>query len=244
MGKHMTRLQDSGLRRLPLAVIVVAALLGALFLREHLSFAALAEHRETLTDFRDAHYAWAALGFVLAYVAVVAFSLPGGTLATLTGGFLFGLFPGALFNVVGATVGAVALFLAVRAGLGDQMAARIDAREGRVRRLKTALEDNAFSALLTVRLIPAVPFFLANLVPALIGMRLAPYVSATFLGIIPGGVIMTWVGAGLGDVLERGDTPDTSILLQWNVLGPLLALSVLVALPFAIQLVRTRPWAG
>ena len=78
-------------------------MVGAFTLRDHLSFAALAENRERLLAFRDAHYLWAVLGFIAAYVVIVAFSLPGATIATLTGGFLFGVFPGALFNVGAAT---------------------------------------------------------------------------------------------------------------------------------------------
>ncbi|WP_114966455.1 TVP38/TMEM64 family protein [Alkalilacustris brevis] len=241
MSESMTGFRAGVLRRLPLAIIIVVAIFGALFLRDQVGFEALAAHREALAAFRDAHYAWAALAFVAAYVAVVAFSLPGGTVASLTGGFLFGLFPGVLFNVTGATLGAVALFLAVRAGFGDQLAARIDASKGRARRLKAALEENAFSTLLTVRLIPAVPFFVANLLPALVGMRLAPYAAATFLGIIPAGLVYTWVGAGLGEVIERGETPDLGIMFEWPILGPLLGLAALAALPLVVRALRRRP---
>lgn len=227
-------------RLLPLLLIVIAAALGAVLLGDRLSFAALAENRDALTAFRDAHYATTAAAFMLAYVAIVAFSLPGATVATLTGGFLFGVFPGALFNVTAATLGAIAIFLAVRWGLGDRLAARMDASDGRARRLRVALQENAFSALLTVRLIPAVPFFIANLLPALVGMRLAPFAAATFIGIIPGGVVYTWVGAGLGEVFARGETPDLGIIFEPHVLGPLLGLAALSALPLVIKLLRRR----
>jgi hypothetical protein len=98
------------LRRLPILLILAAALLGAVALRDELSFETLARHREELLAFRDAHYLWAVLAFLAAYVAIVALSLPGGTVATLTGGFLFGLFPGVLYNVLGAGTGAVLSF--------------------------------------------------------------------------------------------------------------------------------------
>jgi len=104
--------------RLPLIAVVAVAAIGAFALRDYLSFESLRDNREALLAFRDDNYALTALAFVLAYIAIVAFSLPGATPATLTGGFLFGLFPGALFNVVGATIGAVLIFLAVRTGLG------------------------------------------------------------------------------------------------------------------------------
>jgi len=226
-------------RRLPIVVIAVAAVIGAVLLRDVLTWEALREHRAALEAFRDANYALAAAIFVLAYVALVAFSLPGATAATLTGGFLFGVFPGALFNIGAATVGATLIFLAARAGFGDRLAARMDAGEGRVREISARLRENAFSVLLSIRLVPAVPFFVANLLPALVGMRTAPYVAATALGIIPGGVVLTWVGAGLGEVFARGESPDLGLLFEPFVIGPVLALAVLSLLPVAVRL-----WTG
>jgi hypothetical protein len=117
-------------RRLPILIIGAAALIGALTLRDHLSFDALAQHRETLLALRDAHYLASVVIFILAYAAMVALSLPGATVATLTGGFLFGLFPGVLFNVVAATTGAIGVFLAARLGFGAELAARIEAGGG------------------------------------------------------------------------------------------------------------------
>ena len=89
----------SGLmRKLPFLVILGVAATGAFLLRDQISFAALAENRESLLAFRDANYALAVLAFIAAYTAIVSFSLPGATIATLTGGFLFGTFPGVLFK--------------------------------------------------------------------------------------------------------------------------------------------------
>ena len=74
---------------------------GAVTLRDYLSFETLAANREALEAFRDANYLLTAGVFILAYVLIVGFSLPGATIATLTGGFLFGVFPGALFPYQG-----------------------------------------------------------------------------------------------------------------------------------------------
>lgn len=228
----------SALRHLPLAVIVGAALLGAFAFRDVLTFDALAQHRETLIGWRDAHYLWASLGFVAAYALIVALSLPGATIATLAGGFLFGLFPGALYNVAAATLGAVAVFLAARAGLGADISARIAAGEGAVARLQAGLRANQWSVLLMMRLVPVVPFFVANLIPAFAGIRLWPFALTTFFGIIPGGLVFTSVGAGLGDVFARGETPDLGIIFRAPVLGPLLGLAALSALPMVIKAFR------
>lgn len=225
-------------RKLPFLAILAAAAGGAFFLKDHLSFAALAEHREALLAFRDANYVTAAVAFCAAYVLIVALSLPGATVATLTGGFLFGVFPGALFNVTAATVGATVIFLAARSGFGAGVAARIEAGGGAAARLQAGLQQNEWSVLFLMRLVPAVPFFLANLIPAFVGVRLSRFVVTTFLGIIPGGVVFTSVGAGLGEVFARGETPDLGIIFAPHVLGPILGLAALSALPMVLRLVR------
>lgn len=225
-------------RRLPMLVILAVAVIGAWVLADRLSFEALAAHRDALIAFRDAHYLVSVLVFVAAYVAIVAFSLPGALVATLTGGFLFGLFPGVLYNVVGATVGAVAIFLAARAGVGADVAARVEAGGGAAARLQAALRDNEWSVLLLMRLVPAVPFFLANLIPAFVGVRLDRFAITTFLGIIPGALVFTSVGSGLGEVFARGGVPDLSIFFTPQVLGPILGLAALSALPIVLKLFR------
>lgn len=226
------------LRALPFILLLGVAAVGAFTLRDHLGFEALARHRQTLEALRDAHYTLTALGFMLAYAAIVAFSLPGATVATLTGGFLFGVFPGVVFNVTGATTGAVAVFLAARMGLGEALSHRIAKAGGGASRLQAALQQNAWSALLVMRLVPAVPFFLANLIPAFAGIRLLPFAVTTFLGIIPGGLVFTSVGAGLGEVFAAGGTPDLGVVFKAPVLLPLLGLAALSALPIIIRLLR------
>lgn len=227
-------------RKLPLIAILVVAAVGAFTLRDYLSFEALAENREVLIGFRDANYVLTVAAFVLAYVVIVAFSLPGATIATLTGGFLFATFPGALFNITGATIGATIIFLAARWGLGEKLSAKMDGSDGAVKKIKTAIDENQWEALFLIRLVPAVPFFVANLVPALVGVPVVRFVVSTFLGIIPGAVVYTSVGAGLGEVFARGETPNLGIIFEPHILLPILGLCVLAALPILIKAVRGK----
>lgn len=218
-------------RAAPLLAVVVIAVFGAIFLREHLSFETLRANREALLAFRDAHLLATVALFMMAYVAIVAFSLPGAAIASLTGGFLFGLFPGALFNIGAATLGALVIFVIVRVGLGEGLKARIDASDGTVRRLSGGIRRNEVPVLLSMRLVPVLPFFVANLVAAVLGVALWRFAWTTFVGIIPGGVIYTWVGAGLGEVFARGETPNLGIIFEPHILGPLLGLAALALLP-------------
>ena len=227
-------------QKLPFLLILAVAGLGTFFLRDQISFERLAANRETLLAFRDANYLTAALAFVAAYALLVAFSLPGALIATLTGGFLFGIFPGALFNVTAATLGAIAIFLAAKTGFGARFSARIDGKGGAVAKLQARLRENEWSVLFLMRLVPVVPFFLANLIPAFVGTKLSRFAISTFLGIIPGAGVYTSVGAGLGAVFARGETPDLSVLFAPHILGPILGLALLSALPIILKHYRKK----
>ncbi len=226
------------LRRLPILVILTTAVIGAVALCDELSFESLSRNRETLLAFRDAHYLWAVLAFVAAYVAIVALSLPGATLASLTGGFLFGLFPGVLYVVLAAGTGAVLVFLAARAGFGEAVMRRLETAGDRIARLQAGLRENEWSVLLLMRFLPLVPFFIANLLPALVGTSLWRFAVTTYIGIIPGALILTSVGSGLGEVFARGAAPDLGIIFTPPVLLPLLGLATLVALPMIVRVAR------
>lgn len=229
------RAQDRLRRLIPLLVIVIVACGGFFLLRDLFSFETLRDNREALIAWRDRNHALAAAVFVAVYALVVAFSLPGGAIMTLTGGFLFGIFPGALYCVVGATLGAVAIFSAAKTGLGDMLEERIAGRDGLMSRIRAGLKANEVSYLLLMRLVPAVPFFLANLAPAFLGVGLRNFALTTFFGIMPGAVVYASVGAGLGEVFSRGGVPDLGIIFEPHVLGPLLGICALAALPIVIR---------
>ena len=233
--------RSTPLRLLPLLAIAIAALAGLIWLRPYLSFDALAAHREALETFVAGNYAVAVAVFLAVYVGIVALSLPGATIATLAGGFLFGLFPGVIYNAGAATLGAVLIFLAARMGLGERLSARIDASSGRINRLKRGLDRDQWSVLFLMRLVPVVPFFVANVIPGLLAVPLHRYVVTTALGILPGAVVYTSVGAGLGEVFDAGERPDFGVIFEPHILLPLLGLSLLAALPILLRPFRKTP---
>lgn len=227
-------------KRLPIIVIGIVAMLGAYFLRDYLTFDALANNREALIGFRDANYLLTVLVFIAIYTVVVAFSLPGATIMTLAGGFMFATFPGFLFNVVAATLGATGIFLAARWGFGKQLGAKLEGSEGIVKKIKDGIDENQWSMLFLIRLVPAVPFFLANLIPSFLEVPLRRFVISTFFGIIPGSVVYTSVGAGLGEVFAAGETPNLGIIFESHILFPIIGLCVLAVLPIAIKALRGK----
>ncbi|MAB86998.1 MAG: hypothetical protein CML51_06850 [Rhodobacteraceae bacterium] len=220
-----------------LLVFVVSA---SCFLQGYLSFDNLREHRAILTEFRDANYLVAVVLFILVYTLFVAFSVPGGLLLSLTGGFLFATFPGVFYNMVGATLGASAIFLAARWGFGANLAATLQNSEGLVKKIKDGVDENQWSMLFLIRLVPGVPFFLANLVPSFLDVPLRRFVISTFLGIFPGALVFTSIGAGLGDIFERGQTPHLAVVWEAQIILPILGLCVLSALPVLLKLLRGK----
>ena len=232
--------KSSVLRHAPLVVILIAAVIGFFTLRDYLTFETLRENREALLAFRDANYLGIVAVFIAIYFVIVAFSLPGAAVASVTGGFLFGLGLGTTFNVFAASLGAFAIFLAARWGLGKTLAAKMEASDGALKKLKEGLRENEISVLFLLRLVPAVPFFVANLLPALVGVKFRNFAFTTVLGIIPGAIVFTWMGVGLGEVFDRGESPDLSLLWEPQVIGPILGLCVLAALPIVVKAVRGR----
>jgi uncharacterized membrane protein YdjX (TVP38/TMEM64 family) len=243
MKRDMTQQPEakSGFTRyLPLIAILVVALVGAFTLKDYLSFDALRDNREALIAFRDSNYLIAVIGFIAIYTAIVGFSLPGATIATLTGGFLFGTAFGTVFNVTGATLGATLIFLAARYGFGEKLGAKLEGSQGSVKKIKDGIDENQWSMLFIIRLVPAVPFFIANLIPAFLDVPLHRYVISTFFGIMPGAFVYTSVGAGLGEVFAKGETPNLGIIFEPHILLPILGLSVLVLLPIIVKAVTGK----
>jgi len=188
----------------------------------------LVAHREVWMASVAAHPRLAPFEFLGVYAAAVALSLPVGMWLSLLGGMLFGMGMGAVFTVLGAWVGAILLFLLARGLLAPFFAAKFGRQ---IARLRPGLEKDGFFYLLALRLMPVFPFWLVNLAPALIGMRLAPYAVATWLGMIPVSLVLSAVGSGLGASLASGAPPNAGMLLRPEILLPLLALAVLALLP-------------
>ncbi len=229
------------LRFLPFAVLLAAGTGVWIAFGDSLSLDALRANRAALLAWCVANPVAAAAAYVACYTLVVTLSLPGSLIMTLAGGFLFGPVLATPLAVIGATLGATLLFVAAKSGIGDALHARVMAQAGgagMLVRLERGVRENAFSVLLLMRLMPAIPFFVANLAPAFLGVRLRTYVLTTFLGIIPATAVYASVGAGLGEVFDRGATPDLSLFAEPAILLPLLGLALLAALPLLLRLGR------
>lgn len=226
------------LRFAPLIVLVCGTIaFFAMGYHRYISFEQLREHHGALAAWIAARGIWAPVLFALAYAVLTAFSIPGGAVATIVGGFFFGLVTGSIAVVIGATIGSTLVFLAAKSALGDFLRRK---SEGWLKKMKDGFQEDAFSYLLVLRLIPLFPFWLVNLVPAFLGVELRTFVIATFLGIIPGSVVYVSLGNGIGALLKTGGTPDFGIIFEPAILLPLIGMAILALSPVIYKKFKRR----
>jgi uncharacterized membrane protein YdjX (TVP38/TMEM64 family) len=238
----------------PLAVVVLLlALVVAMGWHRELSLEALVKRRAAIDAFIEAHFLAALAAFLAVYVTAVALSVPGAVFLTVSGGILFGWLVGALVAVVGATAGATVIFLIARSALCDYVARKAGPR---LAKLSEGFRADAFSYLLFLRLVPVFPFWLVNLAPALVGVRLRTFVLATALGIIPATFAFAFVGSGLDSAIAAQEAAyraclaagrpdcrldfDLTAAMTPQLLAAMAALAVLALAPTVIRRWRSR----
>lgn len=224
------------LRKIIIFLLLIIAVFGLIFFSEWISFESLKENRAKIAEFRDKNFTLSIISFWIFYVTLVVFSLPGAAVASVSGGYLFGLGGGLIINITAASTGATLLFLLVRYGVKSFNYNKSNTFNSNfVFRIKNALTINQVSIMLILRLVPVVPFFLANILPALVGVRLFNFIWTTIIGIIPGGIVFTWIGVGVGEVFDRNEYPNLELLFSPVILGPILGLVALLMLPMIMR---------
>ncbi len=158
------------------------------------------EHAALVNTFQHTH--WGAALFIVAHVAATMLGLPG-TLLVVVGGSVFGLLWGTVWSVVGATLGAIAAFYVARYLLRDWIEARF-AKSGLLQRLNCTIDRNSVTCVLVTRLAPISPFSVVNFLFGLTQISLQPYALGTFVGIVPGTLLYTWLGLAGKEALTGG----------------------------------------
>lgn len=200
----------------------------------HLSPSALGENAVYLDTLVKENFWLVLLAFIAIYIAATVFMVPASAL-TIGGGFLFGLGVGAPATVVGATIGACILFTAAKTSLGETLKGIAGPFLGK---MEAGFNENALSYLFTLRLIPVFPFAVSNIAPAILGAKFRDYFISTALGIIPGTIAYTWIGAGLRgtllDAAAAGESVDVGAVVgaaASNLIPAFFALAFVALIP-------------
>jgi uncharacterized membrane protein YdjX (TVP38/TMEM64 family) len=238
----------------PALVVALMAIGYAFGVHRYFTLASISENRAGLEAFTNANLLLSLLLYSLTYIVAVALSFPGASVLTILGGLLFGWLLGGVTTVLSATLGAVAIFQIARTSFGATLAKRAGPF---LSKLKQGFETDAFNYLLFLRLVPAFPFWLVNIAPALSNVSLRIFATATLIGIVPGTFAFTFIGAGLGSVLDAqvaehaacvlakgADMCSTSLslssLVTNEMIAAFVALGVVALIPVALRKFKGR----
>lgn len=200
---------------------------------EYINLDSLRDNQDMLKAFVAENLLVSLLGFLVLYAVLVAISVPGASFLSIFGGFLFGILPGTIAVVIGATIGATTLFMAARSAFGTGLAAKAGPF---MQKFEKGLKENELSYLFILRLVPLFPFFIVNIVPALFDVKIRNYIFSTLFGIIPGALVYVSVGNGIGDALRAGeDVPLSGLMFRPAVIWPIIGLILLSSIPIVYK---------
>lgn len=208
-----------------LLLLLIALAVASFFvldLGDHLTLANLKARQAGLAAYVEANPLAAIAAFFGLYVAVTALSLPGAAILTLAAGAIFGLWQGTLIASFASTVGASLAFLSSRYLLRDWVKARFGERIDAIDR---GIERDGAFYLLTLRLIPAFPFFLVNLAMGVTAMRLGTFALVSQAGMLLGTIVYVNAGTQLAGIESMSDIFSPALIGSFVLLGlfPLLA---------------------
>tara|TARA_A100001011_G_scaffold253291_1_gene261578 strand:+ start:2408 stop:3103 length:696 start_codon:yes stop_codon:yes gene_type:complete len=186
-------------------------------------------HTEVL-DFIENKFVLSLILFTLIYVISIAISLPIGSLLTFIGGYIFGAYYGFFSVIIGATVGALILFVIIKAGILRTIGS-IHQKSELINKIKFGIDKNIWSYLFFIRFFPIFPFWFVNIAPAILGVRLLPYTVTTFFGIMPGSLSIILIGTGVEDIVNKKGDFIWNFSDQKFLLFGLLLLSLISTLP-------------
>ena len=201
---------------LVLLVLSGVALFFALGLHHHLTLGELKARRNELVGSYEGRPLLFAVLFFVFYVVATAFSFPGAAVLTMASGAIFGFWLGVLIDSFASTIGASLAFLSSRYLLRDWVRAKFGRR---VEAIDRGVRRDGNFYLLTLRLVPAFPYFLVNIAMGLTAMRLLPYYFISQIGMLPGTMVYVNAGRHLGAIEHVRD------VLSLPVVGSLLLLA-------------------
>ena len=240
-------------RAMPLVLVAALLFIGWFNnLHELFSLSSLIQNRTYLGQIVSDNYVFAIFAYVALYILLVGISFPGASFVTIAGGLFFGGFAGGLLTVIGATLGAVVIFLIARSSFGDVLEKKAGPF---ISKMLDGFKEDQFLYLLSLRFTPIFPFWVVNIVPALLNVKVLPYAAATFLGIIPGTFAYAYIGSGLDSIIDAQQQAnpgcaadgsckiDLSALVTGELLFAMAALGVVSLAPVIIKKLRPKKTA-
>ncbi len=216
-----------------LAAVAAVAAFGVWQFGDKLSLDYLATQESTLKQYQQDHPVLIYGLAFLAYVAVTGLSLPGAAVLTLAYGWFFGLIAGLILVSFASTSGATVAFLLSRFLFRDSIQSRFG---DRLEKFNQALEREGPFFLFTLRLIPAVPFFVINVVMGLTPIRTTTFWWVSQIGMLAGTAVFVYAGSSVPTLAELAENGASGILTPKIIA----AFVVLGLFPLAVRWLMAR----
>ena len=194
----------------------------------------ITQYHTELLDFIENKFFSYLILFTIIYVISIAISLPIGSFLTFIGGYIFGAYYGFFSVIIGATVGALILFMIIKVGILRTIGS-IHQKSELINKIKFGIDKNIWSYLFFIRFFPIFPFWFVNIAPAILGVRLLPYTVTTFFGIMPGSLSIILIGSGVEDIVNKKVDFTWSFSDQKFFFIGLLILSLISTLPIFLK---------
>lgn len=228
----MVRMKDN---KKILALIITLVIGFLLFkytdINDWITFEKLQENKNLLKEYVNNNYLYSILLYNLLYIGVVTFAIPGATVLTISGGFLFGTLPTVIYANISATIGATLCFLVSRYLMGSWIQNKY---EDKVIKFNDEMEKNGKNYLLSIHLMPIFPFFLINLISGITKIPTKTFMWTTTVGILPASFVFSFAGNNLGSIQSVED------ILSGNILLALMTLGLFAILPTIIQKLNNK----
>ena len=219
-------------------LITFSAAIAALWLLDidaQLNMDAFRTHHSSLATWVEAKHTTAAIAYVAFYVALVLFLIPGPFFATLAGGVLFGPIGGTFLTVLGATGGAVLVFIITKTVAGTFMEKWVGKR---AQPLVAGFKRDELNYMFVLRLIPLFPFSFITVSAAIFGVTFRNFFLATVFGIVPSAYIITLAGASLADFINTAGDLSLSNVFTPQAIAALTGLVFLVTIPMLYRWIK------
>ena len=211
---------------LPLTFILAISLFYFFDFQELFTFEKVFQNYVKFKEYSNKNIIYSYGIFSISYILVVSFSIPIASTLTILGGMLFGW--NAFFIIVfSATIGSIIVFIAAKT-IANHFFKKITFSF--FHKLESGFKKNDLLYLISLRLIPIIPFWVVNVIPALFNMKIYSYTLGTFLGIIPGTFVYVWLSISFSKILSFENKLDVSIYKDPSIIGSLTALGLLVLL--------------
>lgn len=201
-------------------ILVILALALATFfifdLSQYLNFTYLKENQLRFIDYYQTNPILVALGFFAIYVFSTALSIPGAALLTLVGGAIFGFTCGLVIISFASTIGATLAFLVSRFLLRDSVQNRFDRQ---LKKINAGIEKEGAFYLFTLRLVPAFPFFMINLLMGLTNIKTSTYYWVSQIGMLAGTIVYVNAGTQLGQLESASGILSLPLIISFTLLG-------------------------